>query len=101
MILPAISVAAACADGILVSVNLLGALAKVSSFTLMSRITGLVREFLIARAFGASLYTDAFFVAFRIPNLLRRLFAEGRFRRPLCRFWHRARMPAMQPKPDP
>lgn len=66
-------------DGILVPVNLLGALAKVSSFTLLSRITGLVREFLIARAFGASLYTDAFFVAFRIPNLLRRLFAEGAF----------------------
>lgn len=60
-------------------VNLLGALAKVSSFTLLSRITGLAREFLIARAFGASLYTDAFFVAFRIPNLLRRLFAEGAF----------------------
>ena len=66
-------------NGILPSVNLLGALAKVSSFTLLSRITGLVREFLIARAFGASLYTDAFFVAFRIPNLLRRLFAEGAF----------------------
>lgn len=59
--------------------NLLGALARVSSFTLLSRITGLAREFLIARAFGASLYTDAFFVAFRIPNLLRRLFAEGAF----------------------
>jgi putative peptidoglycan lipid II flippase len=60
-------------------VNLLGALARVSSFTLLSRITGLIREFLIARAFGASVYTDAFFVAFRIPNLLRRLFAEGAF----------------------
>jgi putative peptidoglycan lipid II flippase len=60
-------------------VNLLGALAKVSGFTLASRITGLAREFLIARAFGASVYTDAFFVAFRIPNLLRRLFAEGAF----------------------
>lgn len=59
--------------------NLLGTLAKVSGFTLLSRITGLAREFLIARAFGASLYTDAFFVAFRIPNLLRRLFAEGAF----------------------
>jgi putative peptidoglycan lipid II flippase len=59
--------------------NLLGALARVSGFTLLSRITGLAREFLIARAFGASLYTDAFFVAFRIPNLLRRLFAEGAF----------------------
>jgi len=66
-------------DGILVAVNLLRALAKVSGFTLASRITGLAREFLIARAFGASAYTDAFFVAFRIPNLLRRLFAEGAF----------------------
>jgi putative peptidoglycan lipid II flippase len=65
--------------GILEAVNLLGALAKVSGFTLASRITGLAREFLIARAFGASVYTDAFFVAFRIPNLLRRLFAEGAF----------------------
>jgi putative peptidoglycan lipid II flippase len=47
--------------------------------TMLSRVTGLIREFLIARAFGASAYTDAFFIAFRIPNLLRRLFAEGAF----------------------
>ena len=40
---------------------------------------GYVRDFFIARAFGAGLATDAFFVAFRIPNLLRRLFAEGAF----------------------
>ncbi|GAC1413320.1 MAG: murein biosynthesis integral membrane protein MurJ [Burkholderiaceae bacterium] len=46
---------------------------------MLSRITGFLRDFLIARAFGASAYTDAFFVAFRIPNLLRRLFAEGAF----------------------
>jgi putative peptidoglycan lipid II flippase len=46
---------------------------------MLSRVTGLIREFLIARAFGASAYTDAFFIAFRIPNLLRRLFAEGAF----------------------
>lgn len=46
---------------------------------MLSRITGLIREFLVARTFGASVYTDAFFVAFRIPNLLRRLFAEGAF----------------------
>jgi len=46
---------------------------------MLSRVTGLVRELLIARAFGASAYTDAFFIAFRIPNLLRRLFAEGAF----------------------
>lgn len=64
---------------ILIHVNLLGALARVSGFTFASRVTGLIREFLIARAFGASAATDAFFVAFRIPNLLRRLFAEGAF----------------------
>jgi len=47
--------------------------------TLASRITGLVRELLVAAFFGASATTDAFNVAFRLPNLLRRLFAEGAF----------------------
>ncbi|MEO7885973.1 MAG: murein biosynthesis integral membrane protein MurJ [Polaromonas sp.] len=51
----------------------------VSLLTLVSRITGLVRELLIASTFGASAVTDAFNVAFRIPNLFRRLFAEGAF----------------------
>jgi putative peptidoglycan lipid II flippase len=51
----------------------------VSLWTLLSRITGLVRELLIASTFGASALTDAFNVAFRIPNLFRRLFAEGAF----------------------
>jgi putative peptidoglycan lipid II flippase len=59
--------------------NLLKALATVSSMTLVSRILGLIRDVVIARVFGAGLATDAFFVAFRIPNLLRRLFAEGAF----------------------
>jgi putative peptidoglycan lipid II flippase len=59
--------------------NLHKTLAAVSGMTMVSRITGLVREILFARAFGASAYTDAFNIAFRIPNLLRRLFAEGAF----------------------
>ena len=59
--------------------NLLKALATVSAMTLISRILGFVRDAVIARAFGAGLMTDAFFVAFKIPNLLRRLFAEGAF----------------------
>jgi putative peptidoglycan lipid II flippase len=59
--------------------SLLRATATVSSFTLLSRITGLLRDIVIARAFGAGPVTDAFWVAFRIPNLLRRLFAEGAF----------------------
>ena len=59
--------------------NLHRTLATVSGMTMLSRVTGLIREILFARAFGASAYTDAFNVAFRIPNLLRRLFAEGAF----------------------
>ena len=59
--------------------NLLRAAASVSGMTLLSRITGLVREVLIAIFFGAGFAMDAFVVAFRIPNLLRRLFAEGAF----------------------
>ncbi len=59
--------------------NLLKAASTVSLLTLLSRITGLVREQLVAAAFGASGVTDAFNVAFRIPNLFRRLFAEGAF----------------------
>jgi putative peptidoglycan lipid II flippase len=63
----------------LAPMNLLKALATVSSMTLLSRILGFVRDFVIARSFGAGLATDAFFVAFRLPNLLRRMFAEGAF----------------------
>lgn len=59
--------------------NLLKALATISSMTFISRILGFVRDMLIARIFGVGIATDAFFVAFRIPNLLRRLFAEGAF----------------------
>ena len=59
--------------------SLLRALAAISSLTFVSRVLGFARDFFIARLFGASLATDAFFVAFKIPNLLRRLFAEGAF----------------------
>jgi putative peptidoglycan lipid II flippase len=59
--------------------NLLRTLATVSSLTLLSRALGFLRDFVIARTFGAGMLTDAFFVAFRLPNLLRRLFAEGAF----------------------
>jgi len=59
--------------------NLLKALATISGMTFLSRILGFVRDFVIARVFGAGIMTDAFFVAFKLPNLLRRLFAEGAF----------------------
>jgi putative peptidoglycan lipid II flippase len=62
-----------------VEMNLLKAASTVSVLTLASRITGLARDTIIAAAFGAGAATDAFNVAFRIPNLLRRLFAEGAF----------------------
>ncbi|MBP6280173.1 MAG: murein biosynthesis integral membrane protein MurJ [Rhodocyclaceae bacterium] len=59
--------------------NLLRTLATVSGMTLLSRVLGFVRDFVIAHGFGAGMATDAFFVAFRLPNLLRRMFAEGAF----------------------
>ncbi len=63
----------------LLRVSLFKSASIVSLLTLVSRITGLVRELLIASTFGASALTDAFNVAFRIPNLFRRFFAEGAF----------------------
>ncbi len=51
----------------------------VASMTLLSRITGLVRDMVLSYFFGATQVADAFFVAFRIPNFFRRLFAEGAF----------------------
>jgi putative peptidoglycan lipid II flippase len=60
-------------------VSLFKAASTVSLLTLASRVTGLVRDLLMAAAFGATAMTDAFNVAFRIPNLFRRLFAEGAF----------------------
>jgi putative peptidoglycan lipid II flippase len=59
--------------------NLLRAASTVSLLTLASRITGLLSQMLQAALFGAGAWMDAFNVAFRIPNLLRRLFAEGAF----------------------
>jgi len=50
-----------------------------SSMTMVSRVLGLVRDQAISYAFGATAATDAFWVAFRIPNFMRRLFAEGSF----------------------
>ena len=60
-------------------VSLLKSASIVSLLTLASRITGLARELLIASTFGANAMTDAFNVAFRIPNLFRRFFGEGAF----------------------
>ena len=59
--------------------NLLSSASIFSFFTLISRILGYLRDILIAIFLGASIFADAFFVAFRIPNTFRRLFAEGTF----------------------
>jgi putative peptidoglycan lipid II flippase len=61
------------------SKQLLKSTAVVSSMTMISRILGFIRDMLFARIFGVDAGTDAFFVAFKIPNFLRRLFAEGAF----------------------
>jgi putative peptidoglycan lipid II flippase len=60
-------------------VSLFKAASTVSLLTLASRVTGMVRDLLMASVFGASAMTDAFNVAFRLPNMFRRLFGEGAF----------------------
>lgn len=59
--------------------KLLRSTGTVGAWTLLSRVLGLVRDVVFARLFGASFVMDAFFVAFRIPNIFRRFFAEGAF----------------------
>ena len=59
--------------------NLLSSTSIFSFYTLISRVLGYVRDIVIAIFLGASIYADAFFVAFRLPNTFRRLFAEGTF----------------------
>ena len=61
------------------SKSLLKSTGVVSAMTTLSRVTGFIRDMVYAQMFGAGAGTDAFFVAFRIPNFLRRLFAEGAF----------------------
>src|SRR5262245_25750321 len=57
--------------------SIAGAASSVSIATMISRVLGVAREMVLAHFFGAGLFTDAFNVAYRIPNLLRDLFAEG------------------------
>ena len=61
------------------TMNLLAVLARLSSMTMLSRVLGFIRDAVVARVFGAGAAMDAFVVAFRLPNLLRRIFAEGAF----------------------
>ena len=59
--------------------GLLRSSAVVSVMTLLSRVLGMVRDMVVASYFGSGAAADAFFIAFKIPNFLRRLFAEGAF----------------------
>jgi putative peptidoglycan lipid II flippase len=59
--------------------SLLKSTSTVGGMTLLSRVLGFIRDMVIARVFGAGAGADAFFVAFKIPNFMRRLFAEGAF----------------------
>ena len=59
--------------------NLLSSTSVFGFYTLISRILGYLRDILIAIFLGTTIYADAFFVAFRLPNTFRRLFAEGTF----------------------
>ncbi len=61
------------------SKHLLRSTAITGSMTFISRVLGFIRDMVVARVFGATIAADAFFVAFKIPNFLRRLFAEGAF----------------------
>ena len=61
------------------SPSLVKSSALVGSLTMVSRVLGLLRDIVIASVFGAGSSSDAFFVAFKVPNFLRRLFAEGAF----------------------
>src|SRR5438477_3677504 len=59
--------------------NLLKSTGTIGGLTMVSRIAGFAREMLMSRILGAGIYTDAFYVAFRLPNTFRRLFGEGAF----------------------
>ena len=61
------------------NVSLIKSILTVGGFTMVSRVTGFIRDVLIANFLGAGMLADAFFVAFKLPNLFRSLFAEGAF----------------------
>lgn len=70
--------------------RLAASLIQVGGITLLSRILGFARDLLVARLFGADAGTDAFFVAFKVPNFFRRLFGEGAFASVLVPVLHEA-----------
>ena len=69
--------------------NLLRATGTIGGLTLVSRVLGMVRDMLMARYVGAGLASDAFLIAWRLPNLFRALFAEGAFAAVFVPFFNR------------
>src|SRR4051794_25407363 len=69
--------------------NLLRATGTIGGLTLVSRFLGMVRDMLMARYVGAGLASDAFLIAWRLPNLFRALFAEGAFAAVFVPFFNR------------
>ncbi|MDR2412006.1 MAG: hypothetical protein LBD66_00125, partial [Holosporales bacterium] len=59
--------------------KLFRSVSTIGSFTILSRISGFIRDMLVASCVGANALTDAFLVAYKLANVLRRLFAEGAF----------------------
>ena len=84
------------------NIRLLASFFTVSSWTLVSRVMGFVRDIMIAAFFGAGPVAEAFQVAFALPNMFRRFFAEGAFNMAFVpmfsKNWNQARMPASSPK---
>ena len=74
-----VNAAAKATDSVQKRPSMLRSVASFGSMTMISRVFGLVRDMVISSVFGANAATDAFWVAFRIPNFMRRLFAEGSF----------------------
>jgi len=76
-------------------VGLIRSATLIGSLTLLSRVLGFLRDMAIAYVLGAGYKADVFFVAFRIPNLFRRLYAEGSLVFPTCQKWARLMLSVM------
>ena len=79
--------------------NLLKASATIGGLTLVSRIAGFLRDMLMARFVGAGFASDAFLIAWRLPNLFRALFAEGAFSAAFVPMFNRTVAEAEKDKP--
>ena len=82
-------------------IRLVSGIFTVGFWTLMSRIMGFARDILISSYLGPGAVMDAFVVAFRLPNMFRRFFAEGALMPLLCQCFPKSLKPMMRQKPSP